>query len=394
MGEGDTDAGSTGIHLEAQDQAALVRVEYGYRTRPAAPVSVRWPVGPVAAAFVVSRVVAVAGLLIGGSVDEGRLSTAGLTSWDGQWYLMIARRGYGLPPVARPGTRWPFFPLLPATARAIGLLGVSPRWGLTVVANAAFVIALAGVWRLAGAFFSRRVAVIALWGAAIAPFSSVFSMGYPSSLFLAASTWAFVFVHDRRYLAAGTAGVLATLARPNGVVVLVGLAAAVCWSARTTVADGDARRPLTRVLRIVCGPGLFALGVWCVELWRWSGDPFAFWSAKRAWNELTIVQFVQTWPRDALPHIVVAALAIALIVVAARRLQPAWVLFAACYLLPSLGLGLVGLGRYSGECFPVLVACGIALERAPRTITAILLATSATAMALVAIAVSTYGLIP
>src|SRR5438067_10238469 len=103
MSDGDPDAGSTGIHLEAQDQAALVRVGNGYRTRPLAPVSVRWPVGPVAAAFVVSRVVAVAGLLIGGSVDEGRLSTAGLTSWDGQWYLMIARRGYGLPPVARPG---------------------------------------------------------------------------------------------------------------------------------------------------------------------------------------------------------------------------------------------------------------------------------------------------
>jgi hypothetical protein len=46
------------------------------------------------------------------------------------------------------------------------------------------------------------------------------------------------------------------------------------------------------------------------------------------------------------------------------------------------------------ECFPVLVACGIALERAPRTIAAILLAASATAMAGVAIVITTHGLTP
>ena len=60
---------------------------------------------------------------------------------------------------------------------------------------------------------------------------------------MAASTWAFVFVHERRYLAAGAAGVIATLARPNGVVVLVGLAVAVCWGAMTPVTEGEARPP-------------------------------------------------------------------------------------------------------------------------------------------------------
>jgi hypothetical protein len=184
------------------------------------------------------------------------------------------------------------------------------------------------------------------------------------------------------------------LARPNGVVVLAGLAFALWWSARTPVSDGETREPMTRILGTVLGPGLFALGAWCVELWRWSGDPLAFWHAKRAWNEITIVGFVQTWARDALPHVVVAVLAIGLIVVAVRRLQPAWIVFAACYLLPSLGLGLVGLGRYSGECFPVLIACGIALERVPRAMAAILLAASATAMAGVAFVITTHGLIP
>ena len=57
-------------------------------------------------------------------------------------------------------------------------------------------------------------------------------------------------------------------------------------------------------------------------------------------------------------------------------------------------LGLIGLGRYSGECFPVLVACGIALERVPRAIAVIPLVASAAAMAGVAIVMTTHGLIP
>jgi hypothetical protein len=203
-----------------------------------------------------------------------------------------------------------------------------------------------------------------------------------------------VFVHERRYLAAGAAGAVATLARPNGVVVLIGLAVAVCWAARTPVTAGEARPLTPRVLGRVTGPGLVALGLWCIELRRWTGDPLAFWSAKRAWNELTIVGFVQSWGPDALPHVGVALLAIALVLVAARRLPPAWIVFTGCYLLPSLGFGLIGLGRYSGECFPVLIACGIALERVPRAIAAIPVAASAAAMAVVAVVMTTHRLIP
>ena len=48
--------------------------------------STRWLMHPVAAAFAVSRMVAVAALLAGGSSTQGRPSTGGLTAWDGQWY--------------------------------------------------------------------------------------------------------------------------------------------------------------------------------------------------------------------------------------------------------------------------------------------------------------------
>jgi hypothetical protein len=36
------------------------------------------------------------------------------------------------------------------------------------------------------------------------------------------------------------------------------------------------------------------------------------------------------------------------------------------YLVPSLVLGVVGMGRYATETFPPLVAAGVSLERHPR----------------------------
>jgi hypothetical protein len=75
---------------------------------PSPPVQMglaRWLLHPVSAAFVVSRVVAVGALLLGGSVHQGQPSTGGLTAWDGGWYLLITRSGYGPPPVANQWSR-------------------------------------------------------------------------------------------------------------------------------------------------------------------------------------------------------------------------------------------------------------------------------------------------
>ncbi|HKA04102.1 MAG TPA: hypothetical protein VKD67_07220, partial [Acidimicrobiales bacterium] len=138
----------------------------------------RWLVHTVTEAFVTSRLVAIGALLVGGTAHAGQASTGGLTAWDGHWYLLIVRSGYGLPPSAHRWSRWPFFPLLPGTAHVLGLVGFPTRLALITVANAVFLVALAGVWRVASAGRSRQVAVIAVWLAAVAPFASVFSMAY------------------------------------------------------------------------------------------------------------------------------------------------------------------------------------------------------------------------
>ena len=63
------------------------------------------------------------------------------------------------------------------------------------------------------------------------------------------------------------------------------------------------------------------------------------------------------------PHLLLAGAAIAVVVVRWRKLPASWLVFVGLYLVPSLQLGMVGVGRYANECFPPFVAAGQVLER-------------------------------
>ena len=64
-----------------------------------------------------------------------------------------------------------------------------------------------------------------------------------------------------------------------------------------------------------------------------------------------------------------------------RRLPASWTIFTVLYLLPSLVLGMVGLGRYANECFPPFVAAGVLLERSRRAVQAGVVAAAVVAQA-------------
>jgi hypothetical protein len=82
------------------------------------------------------------------------------------------------------------------------------------------------------------------------------------------------------------------------------------------------------------------------------------------------------------------------LVVQRKRLPVAWLVFGACYLLPSLQLGMVGLGRYANECFPPFVGIGQLLERWSRGVRALYFVASAVGLVLFAVVVARYELVP
>ena len=140
------------------------------------------PVREVVLPWFVSRVYAAILITTMWSVRSGAgIRLGGFTSWDGIWYLGIARYGYGAPPTDGTLTPWPFFPLLPGAIRMLTAAGVSARGGVVVLNHLVFLLALAGVWRIARRQVPPAAARLAVWSLALFPGAPIFSMAYPAS---------------------------------------------------------------------------------------------------------------------------------------------------------------------------------------------------------------------
>ena len=170
----------------------------GGRTRGAWSPASLFPVREVVLPWAVSRgysvLLAFVAATIGGG---GGLQYTGLSKWDGAWYLQIANGGYGGEPTGAIQTPWPFFPFLPGVLRALDRLGLPERGSMLILNELIFLVALAGVWRIARRHTGDGPARWAVWSMALFPGVFVFSMLYPSSIWLAVSVWAFMLVDER-----------------------------------------------------------------------------------------------------------------------------------------------------------------------------------------------------
>jgi hypothetical protein len=337
------------------------------------------PWSGVVAPWLLSRIVSIVVLLAAvNDPARGSRFVQVATRWDGAFYLDIARNGYG--PVDIPFPKWPFFPLLPGLIRALSEVA-DDKAAIFVVNQLLFLVALAGVHRIAARHGDPTKARLAVWALALFPASFVFSMTYPSAIFLAASVWAFVLVEDHLDVAAGVVAVGAALVRPNGAVLVIALIVAV-W-------------PSWRRALLVAMPSIVAVVAWCVYCWDSTGDPLVFLATKSRWQEITFVGLFEGHVKwSVLPHVVLAVGALVVLVVQRKRLPLSWLVFGALYLLPSLQLGMVGVGRYANECFPPFVGVGQLLERWSVRVRALYFAASTVGLVLFAVVAARYDLVP
>ncbi|MEU4745879.1 glycosyltransferase family 39 protein, partial [Actinosynnema sp. NPDC023658] len=160
--------------------------------------------------------------------------------FDMGYYLQIASHGYWDPrmPVVRPPdgvrTEFPeavvFFPLWP---KLLGWLSVPfgrTYWhayyvGL-VLAGVLAVVALWLLYELVAEQFGDRTARWSAFFLAFSPFSVTFAAGYAEALFVPLTLAVFLLVRRERWLLAGVLGALATLTRPNGVLIVLVFAVA------------------------------------------------------------------------------------------------------------------------------------------------------------------------
>lgn len=256
-------------------------------------------------AFVVSRLCVVAGAAIraaqlvvdvrediadGLPVSDAEPSAGStilgvLTSWDGRWYLEIARFGY---PDSIPANitynqneaRAAFFPVYPMLVRVTDAVLPGGDTFASLFVNVVFgalSVVLVGV--LARRLFNVAIAARTMTLYAVFPGSFVLSFAYAEATLIVLAALCLLFLVEEQWLLAGIAAALATATRPNG----IALVAACVVAALLAIARHRDWRSLIAVLLAPIGFIGFQLYVDST-----AGESGAWFRVQReAWSEGT-----------------------------------------------------------------------------------------------------------
>ena len=212
-----------------------------------------------------------------------------LTGTDSIYYLGIAAEGYHSQPVYQAFRDWAFFPLYPIVTKVVSILtfGDVALAGV-LVANLAFVAALAVIYRLSLSYIDHDRSVRTLAFVAFAPGAVAFAMAYSDSLYLLLSAGAFLAVVRGQWWLMGLLYALATLTRLPGLLLGIPLAIAIAeqnggWrSAAAWRSAASLRSP--RLLWLAAGP--IAFGLFMAYLGATFGDPLGMFTAQQAWSDI------------------------------------------------------------------------------------------------------------
>lgn len=334
---------------------------------------------PAVTPWVLSRVIVVLGImLVRNLLDHLRVhprpvaSLQGLFAWDAAYYRDIAQGGYDA--VSEAGLR--FFPLLSLIARA-GAAPIGGRVGPVLIA-AVWVCALAY-----GALLHRFVVVETgdrglarrtVWLGLLAPPALCFVLGYAEAVMALAAVGALLAARRGHWWWAASAGYLAALARPTGVLLALPLAIEAVLALRRGATEG----------RGILGAGV-AVGAPVAGLATFLGwssvAGYGFAEPLRIQSSASLRGgFVPPWTSlhgafDALTagdrlgsglHLVWAVVVVVCLVAAARRLPVSCTVWAAASILVALSApNLDSFERYALVTFPVVIGAG-ALTARPR----------------------------
>ncbi len=369
--------------------ADLARATVGRVARAWAPLSPGIPPAVIDSAFAVLVVLAAsvpAAFLANLVLEPARAPAFSLpffnerfvevfAAWDSGWYWDIATRGYYFRTDGQSSVA--FFPLYPMLMRALAAPfggGEGAIWIAGIVISlAACVLALVAIHRLTEQIFGDRdVARRTVMYIVVFPWSLFLLKVYAESLFLLTSVMAISRAWNGRWWQAGIWGALATLARPNGI--LVGLPLAL-------LALRD--RPGVRQIAsrwIIMAPIPAAMIGYSAYVYTLSGDPLGWMSAQDQWGYSignAPLRQIQALVAAVLEHGpygyflmsdiasieliqgVSALIMLALTPAVFRRLGVAMgVYLLVSMLVPLSSSAFEGLGRYGSVLFPVFMIVG------------------------------------
>lgn len=280
-----------------------------------------------------------------------------LTGVDSIYLLGIAAEGYHDAPVREAFRDWAFFPLFPLVTRLVSFLTLgNVAVAGVVVANLAFLAALAVLYRLSVIHLDHGRALRTLAFVAFAPGAAAFAMAYTDSVFLLLAAGAFLAVEQRRWWLMGLLYGLATLTRLPGILLGIPLAIAIAEASGGWRVMAAWRT--TRMAWLAAGP--IAFGLFAAYLGWAFGDPLGMFTAQQAWSNIGRPETGNTTPVvdrfDPLVLLLVGVLVLYLFLFIFRRADrpPAWATaYALVTVVTALASGrLQSIARYLAVAWP------------------------------------------
>ncbi len=309
--------------------------------------------------------------------------------WDAQWYMSIITDGYQW--VQGDQSNVAFFPLYPLTVKGFGWVLGGRYLGAGLILSSAYLfVGMCFLYRLVKDDYGEDTARRAVWLLAIFPTSVFFTTLYTESLFLLNSVAAFYYARKGRWAMAGMWGLLASLTRITGLLLVLPLA----WEYLSQKNFSLKKvRPAVLWLSLVPG-GIF---IYMVYLFFGFDRPLAFAETQATgWgHELTpivgsfthdlsfLINQSETWVIYELPA---TALIVVLTLVAVKKLPGSYTLYMVMsLLLPLTGGTTKSMSRYLLVVFPMFIL--LALFSRKRKV---LIAISTLSLILLAIATAAF----
>jgi hypothetical protein len=330
----------------------------------------------------------------------GKAWLNGWVRWDAMWYeSLVDATARWLPP-KHSGAN--FFPLY-SWAGWVASLPLRP-WlpmdaafylGALAVSHAAFLMGLAGIYRLTRGRAGTEVAERVMWLMAFFPFSFFFGAVYSDALYLSLAAWCFLFAQSRRWRLAASCAALGALTRVTGVALILALVTEYLAQHRFRF----------RSLRHELGAGAILAAaplVAAAHFWRRYGTPLAFVYARQTgWHRGiglgalvgdfreftagsllacgTLQQCLSGWEMTRILlggwYVALAPATLLLTSSALRAVGPGQTVWVVATVGMALVNGLDGMGRFTAVLFPAFVAAAIQIQSRAGLVAACLLFT-------------------
>jgi hypothetical protein len=289
-----------------------------------------------------------------------------LTQWDGHWYRMIARQGYGPP---TPDIVAAFFPVYPLLVRGVAFIVHDLQVASLIVSNGCLIAAAWLFVRLLRLDYDEVVCRRAVTFLMFNPVSFFLSAAYTESTFLLLSVGALLAARQGKWHIAAICGGCLSATRAPGLVIAAPLLAdyALQWRGRGAPLRAFLRPQLLWLALIPAG-----LAIYMFYFYIERGDFFVPMRAQAHGWEKTLSFPWETflWPRAfTASHVPLYQVIVgtAIILTAAGfflKLRATYLVYAVVALLFYLAWGtLEGLPRYVSILFPIHIILAVLSSR-------------------------------